>query len=391
MREINLEVGNVKKKKIITHNPFISHMIEHIAWRLGVGINLVWQDENWHTLGEALGRQILRLGSKRKAGVALGMIDESSSEIKIEPKGKNVRLSSTGEVDLEWFLNLRVEQLESGKGLVEFLEGLSRGINSGIEIKICNVDDPHHAWEAIFRGVGIALSKSLDIVPKMQGGSTDIEEHAKVLRKTAESIIELEVDFTRKIKNNFLFLGDKSAKVNGLKTLLEILRKEAGFNLSLNFTISRFYSSHVVFEDTGIILGRALFIILGDKMKRQGINGAGSNIQKLGDMNKPIGVGISIEGRKSLCFIDSLVNYKGFKEYLIGKDVLGLRSEDLDDFLDGFCTGFQSNMVIHVRKMVNHEIFWKQIFRGLGESIKETLAPNPSRKGLPPGVKATLL
>ena len=55
MNKIKLAFGNVTSKRIKTSNDFVSHMIEHIAWRLGCSIDLEWESEDWESLGRALG------------------------------------------------------------------------------------------------------------------------------------------------------------------------------------------------------------------------------------------------------------------------------------------------------------------------------------------------
>ncbi len=46
MQKIKLKYWNVKNKSIETKNDFVSHMIEHIAWRMGLEISLEWDNED---------------------------------------------------------------------------------------------------------------------------------------------------------------------------------------------------------------------------------------------------------------------------------------------------------------------------------------------------------
>ena len=63
---------------------------------------------------------------------------------------------------------------------------------------------------------------------------------------------------------------------------------------------------------------------------------------------------------------------------------------DRDDFVDGLAGGMSSSIMIHVQNYESAEKAWIETFRALGAALKESLEYNPYRKGLPPGVKATL-
>ena len=101
MNNIKLQFGDVREKNIFTKNDFISHMIEQIAWRLGISITVAWNDEDYFALGECLGNEIKKFQPKQQFGVALGMIDDGSAEIKIElgkvNKFLNIYLNSIDE------------------------------------------------------------------------------------------------------------------------------------------------------------------------------------------------------------------------------------------------------------------------------------------------------
>ena len=138
-------------------NQFVAHMTEHIAWRLGVEIELVWENSDWRGLGEALGQEIAKFPAQRSRSVALGMIDEGCAEISINTNRQRLKIDSLKNINLDWFLSSRCEQLTSGKPLIDLATGLAAGIGARNEVKICSFEDPHHTWEAVFRGVGIAL------------------------------------------------------------------------------------------------------------------------------------------------------------------------------------------------------------------------------------------
>ncbi|CAK0757329.1 hypothetical protein CCP3SC15_2290001 [Gammaproteobacteria bacterium] len=401
------------EKSITTPNEFVSHMIEHLAWRLGCSVTVCWNNSDWVALGRAVGNALADFPRRTDSAAVIGMIDDGSAEIRITAAEKStVSLKGTARIDLDWFLASRCEQLSSGKPLVALLEGIAAAFPLCIEITVCSFEDPHHTWEGIFRSVGIALKRLLlTDLPEVEAGSIgEIPQDAgsgenhwtllhespmavELLRKTAESEVRVVLDFSRCGPPLCRFEVADSIQVDGLNELLGELTHSAHCQLEIEFKATRINSSHVVMEDTGMVIGRALKTILVQRMWRSGINGAGSSIATPDDFDQsPVGVGLSIEGRKFWTFVPFYASHDEFRrQFLIGHTIgRGLFSEDLDDFIDGFAGGVSGSIVVHVRRPVSPQEGWPLIFRGLGKAIADALAPNPARKGVPPGVKATL-
>lgn len=411
---LNWQFGNVKNKKIITPNDFVSHMIEHIAWRLCMEIDLRWQNDHWFALGAYLGQALQAFPSHQTQSAALGMIDDGSAEVTViidNDKPGEVVFNAIETLDLEWFLSLRCEQLDEGKPLVELLKGLTHGLNACIQITVCSVQDPHHTWEGIFRSIGIALSRIYTPIHDERlcppQNPVEISQqtaelqilansvcYSKVFRGTAESHVIVAVDFSQQMANQFVFNVASNIEVGELPKLLTIFAQAAGVTLQITYNATVLNSSHVVLEDTALVLGRALREILVLRMNQWGVNGAGSSIHTIADINaSSIHTGISVEGRKFWLFVPFKDRFEHLKQQLlIGQDVLGtLRSEDLDDFLDGLSGGLGCSIVVHVHELTTADAGWQLIFQNLGKSLKEVFAYNPYRKGVPPGVKATLI
>ncbi|MEI9902338.1 MAG: hypothetical protein WDN31_22205 [Hyphomicrobium sp.] len=57
----------------------------------------------------------------------------------------------------------------------------------------------------------------------------------------------------------------------------------------------------------------------------------------------------------------------------------------MDDFLEGLTQGLAASAIVHVQTLTDAEDMWLATFRGLGAATRECLAPNPHRKGVPPG------
>ena len=415
IRKLDLAFGDVRAKRIKTPNDFVSHMVEHIAWRLGCSIDLCWQNDDWAFLGRTLGAHIRSFTPVTQSVAALGMMDDGSAETRIElGETHGLEISTGANIDMAWFLSLRCEQLSSGRDLVDLLTGLAGGISAKISLTVCNLEDPHHTWEGVFRAVGVALNKLF--APPVQPGafSSPIERDihcgditiaarsgylAEVKRHTAESGLSVIVDFEKQRPVVFQYEGapiDHYRETNaleGFRELLKLVADSAGFSLQAVFRSKVLSSSHVLLEDTGMVIGKALREILVKRMMDLGINGAGSSLQRPADFNEQkINVGVSVEGRKFWRFVPLHTTYEDIKRRLIiGQTVMnGLFSEDLDDFLDGLSWGLGCSIVVHIKDLPPAEEAWRMIFENLGKALSEVFEINPYRKGVPPGVKANL-
>ncbi|MBF0211954.1 MAG: HAD family phosphatase, partial [Magnetococcales bacterium] len=260
-----IQSGDIRKKQILTPNDFVSHMVEHIAWRLGMGIRLEWNNDQWLDLGCMLGQQLAQMPRHRNRAAALGMIDDGSAEILVEldadrPAAEFIRGSG---VDGEWFLGLRCEQAATGRPMWELMTGLAQGMKARIGVRLCSAEDPHHAWEGIYRTLGIALNRMLDplpvvvptVAPETRPGAArearfTIEEKSltrcKAVRITAESALTVIVDFSRTAEHGFLFDVADSIQIGSLPDLLTRLADHAGFSLSVECRALALSSSHVV-------------------------------------------------------------------------------------------------------------------------------------------------
>jgi len=181
--------------------------------------------------------------------------------------------------------------------------------------------------------------------------------------------------------------------LEGFRHLLQLVAGEAGFSLQAVFRSKVLSSSHVLLEDTGMVIGKALREILVKRMMDLGINGAGSSLQNPLDFGQQkISVGVSVEGRKFWRFVPLNTTKADIRQRLvIGHTLMGgLYSEDLDDFLDGLTWGLGCSLMVHIKELPPAEVAWSMIFKHLGVALREVFDINPFRKGVPPGVKANL-
>lgn len=152
--------GAPMEKTIDTPDDFVSHMVEHIAWRLGVGITLHWREADWAKLGAYVGDALKTLAFRNAAAATLGMIDDGAAETLIDftaPPAADFQCHPS--LDRDLILGLRVEQVGAGRELTDLLEGLAQGLGARIETRMCTFEDPHHSWEGVYRSVGICLDR----------------------------------------------------------------------------------------------------------------------------------------------------------------------------------------------------------------------------------------
>jgi HAD superfamily hydrolase (TIGR01509 family) len=422
---VSLGKAGVMSKTLSSPNEFVSHMIEHIAWRLGCSIDLSWTNDGWRGLGSALGREVRKLPIRQETASTIGMIDDGSAEIHVTATSSGgVVLTASRQVDLEWFLSSRAEQLSDGKPLVEVLEGLGAGGALDFTIIVASFEDPHHTWEGVFRGVGIALDKMFNEQPVApnppcdEGADSPVGSLPKKTRQqplaravergwTVQHVSEWGASLERRTAESAvgvsLRLGAPSVRcainvsnsidVTGMVDLLAEFTEGAMLQLDVTYEAIRLSSSHVVTEDIGMTLGRALRHVAIERMDKFGIQGAGSSIKNLSEgPYQPIRVGVSMEGRKFWKYVPMSQDYGDFrKTFLVGHTLAnGLYSEDLDDFIDGLAGGLESSIIMHIDNNVDPVTGWPMLFRGLGEAMAGLLAVNPHRLSLAPGVKATL-
>jgi HAD superfamily hydrolase (TIGR01509 family) len=395
---VRLMPGDVRRKSLHTPNEFVTHMVEHIAWRLGCEVQLSWPSDDWRWLGQALGEAIAPLLDGPDSSQALGMIDDGSAEVRIERGGGTATIEGAG-VDVDWFKALRVEQLSDGGPLVAMLAGLAQGSGTSIRVVVTSLEDPHHTWEAIWRGVGVALramsntlaDPDVEIEPGAPAGGVEVlaatAHEARVRRTTAESICEVALSLTDRA---FEFRIETSASVHseGLAQLVQVFAARAGLGMSVHFTATRLSSSHVAAEDVGMTIGAALKQLAAERMAATGIEGAGSS---LNGTPAPIRVGVSFEGRKFVRFQPVGMSQDELRRTLIGQTLTsGLFSEDLDDFVDGFAGGMGCSVIVHWERITDPDEAWRLVFGGLGAAIGQLLAANRSRRGVIAGVKGTL-
>lgn len=192
----------------------------------------------------------------------------------------------------------------------------------------------------------------------------------KAIRKTTESemgvILDfngLKPDYRRYINTGIPFLNH----------MIEHIAYRGGFNIETRVKLEDFTLTHVIAEDLGIALGKAVkeYIDTTD-----GAYGYGDAIGIIDEAKAECAV--SFESR---AYID--IDYHGLD---IPKETEGMLSEDLETFLEGFVQGAMCTMHIDLFKGHNGHHLWEAIYRSVGSALNRAVTIDASRKGKTSGV-----
>lgn len=150
------------------------------------------------------------------------------------------------------------------------------------------------------------------------------------------------------------------------------------FDISYKATVSETLD-HVVVEDTGLTLGRAVREII-DAKKEKGVNQRGFYTVTFDEAL--VGVTLAFDGR-AYTFMRGEV--PGMKlEYV--EDIL---STNLKQFFEGFAQG--AGCVVQIQFFAGEDSHhtWEATFKAFGEALRESLSPCPYRAGTTIGLKGT--
>lgn len=170
------------RAKINTPMAFLSHMIEHLAYRGNFTIttelsldkfdlgHIICEDLGI-TIGKAISEYIKASGIYGVMGYGDGtsIIDEAMAQSVISFESRTYFNFSKGSVEIP----TRVEGMLS-EDILTFLEGFCQGANCTLHIDLKKGENGHHIWEAIFRSLGVALKNALYLDEKMVGRTAGV-------------------------------------------------------------------------------------------------------------------------------------------------------------------------------------------------------------------------
>jgi len=197
------------------------------------------------------------------------------------------------------------------------------------------------------------------------------EKAVDVERVTRESKIACKIDSGKRRETKI------DTGLQFLNHMIETIAWRMNLNIDFKFEATNFKLTHVIAEDSGIVLGKALAAMFEKKMKK-GVSGSSRSIIDEGCAS----AAVSIEGRPKLILEGSPVTDL--------TEVEDTKTCDLDDFLDGLALGLGATIRIKVESGKDPHHTWESIFRALGEALNEAFQPNPWRGGSTVGVKGTL-
>lgn len=136
---------------------------------------------------------------------------------------------------------------------------------------------------------------------------------------------------------------------------------------------------HVVVEDTGLALGRAVRELL-DARVPDGVNGRGSFTVAFDEAL--VAATVAFDGR-AYTFLHGTVPALGFEQ------VEDVQTSTLRQFFEGFAQG--AGVVIQLQFFAGDDPHhtWEAAFKALGEALRDALAPCPYRAGTTIGLKGT--
>ncbi|MCC7366468.1 MAG: imidazoleglycerol-phosphate dehydratase HisB [Dehalococcoidia bacterium] len=195
------------------------------------------------------------------------------------------------------------------------------------------------------------------------------ERRATIVRKTAETSIELTLD----LDGTGTFAIDTG--IGFFDHMLSHIAKHGVFDLELRATGDLHVDQHHTIEDCGIALGEALAVALGNKA---GLVRAGSAYMPLDEALAFAAVDLS--GRA----------YSVLELRLLGREVGGFEAHLLEHFLESFAHAAKLNMHVKTLAGVNDHHKAEACFKALARALDAACRMDPRRGGDIPSTKGTI-
>lgn len=191
----------------------------------------------------------------------------------------------------------------------------------------------------------------------------------KVTRKTTESTMQVVLsegpvkkDYRSKINTPLPFLNH----------MIEQVVWRSNLNIEAEVSLTNFCLAHLVTEDLGQALGKALARQLE---KTDGAMGFGDGFGMIDEAMAH--TMISFESRSYFAFHPAVS---------VPENVEGMASEELLVFLDAICQGAGCTMQVDLVRGENTHHIWEAVFRSVGIALKEVFTSDEARKGMTSGV-----
>ncbi len=173
--KININLDGKGDYKINTSIPFVDHMLSLMSKHGHLDLDVQAKGDieiDYHhlmedvgiVLGEAINKALGKKLQIRRYGEAVTPMDESLAQVVIDLSGRpylvyKVR-TPRGSAQIQ---SLGVSLFE------DFFRALSNSAGMNLHINLHYGRDPHHIFEAIFKGLGRALRSAVEIHPHTKG------------------------------------------------------------------------------------------------------------------------------------------------------------------------------------------------------------------------------
>lgn len=198
----------------------------------------------------------------------------------------------------------------------------------------------------------------------------------KVTRKTTESEMSVVLDFSP-IKPDYRKKIDTT--IPFLNHMIEHIVWRSGINIETKVILSDFTLSHLIAEDLGMALGKAV----AEFVKRNTENG----IMCFGDAKGMIDEALA---STSMSFENRAYFHIDYHENELDTSVEGMDTQDLETFLEGFAQGACCTLQIDLYRGHNGHHIWEAIYRSFGSCLKNVLTLDSARAGMTSGVAGAI-
>ncbi len=198
----------------------------------------------------------------------------------------------------------------------------------------------------------------------------------KVTRKTTESEMSVVLDFSP-IKPDYR--ERINTPIPFLNHMIEHIAWRGGFNIEVAVKLDKFTLTHVICEDLGMALGKAVAEYI-KRGKENGVTGFAS----------AVGIIDEAKAETALSFESRAYFNLDYHGNVPAEKTEGMDREDLETFLEGFAQGAVCTLHIDLEKGHNGHHIWEAIYRSFGSALKNALYLDPARKGMTSGVAGSI-
>ncbi len=170
------------KKDLATQSAMLSHMLEHLSYRAGIGMKVRCEYDGFvlsHVLFEDLGITVGRAFAELLErsveegcygfGDAVGMIDEAFVQAGISFESRSLFVLDDSQITMP----AACEDTKS-EDLATFLDGFCQGARCTLHFVIKSGENAHHIWEAVYRALGSCLERALAPNPSRAGKTSGV-------------------------------------------------------------------------------------------------------------------------------------------------------------------------------------------------------------------------